>query len=112
MGHKLRHDHRVAGFDIGNQAHLLEIYADDMTIFLRSDSDNLRTVVEILDSFYNLSGLKISVGKTKAIWFGANYNSSTKLCPDINLVWVKEFTLCNQTPSYFYKRQYKLFRYP
>jgi hypothetical protein len=93
LAHKLRHDQRVAGFEIGNQSHLLEIYADDMTIFLRPDSDNLRTVVEILDSFYNLSGLKISVGKTKAIWFGANYNSSTKLCPDINLVWVKDFTL-------------------
>ena len=83
----------MAGFEIGNQSHLLEIYADDMTIFLRPDSDNLRTVVEILDSFYNLSGLKISVGKTKAIWFGANYNSNNKLCPDINLVWVKEFIL-------------------
>ena len=64
-----------------------------MTIFLRPDSDNLRTVVEILVSFYNLSGLKISVSKTKAIWFGANHNSSTKLCPDIDLVWVKTFTL-------------------
>ena len=93
LAHKLRHDQRVAGFDIGNSTHLLEIYADDMTIFLRPDSNNLRTVVEILDSFYNLSGLKISVSKTKAIWFGVNHNSNLKLCPDISLVWVKTFTL-------------------
>ena len=40
-----------------------------------------------------LSGLKISVSKTKAVWFGSNYNTGLKLCPDLNLEWVKTFTL-------------------
>ena len=55
----------VKGFEIGNLSHLLEIYADDLTIFLTPNSDNLRRVIEILDSFYILSGLKISMSKNK-----------------------------------------------
>ena len=64
-----------------------------MTIFLHPSSENLRNAIAVLDSFYSLSGLKISVSKTKAIWFGSNHNSNLKLCPDLTLKWVKEFTL-------------------
>ena len=93
LAHKLRNDEIVKGFKIGNFTHLLEIYADDLTLFLNPNSENLRRVIEILDKFYNLSGLKISVSKTKAVWFGSDYNSNNKLCPDLNLKWVKDFTL-------------------
>ena len=93
LAHKLRSDPRVSSFEIGQTSHLLEIYADDMSVFLKPDPDNIRHVVGILDKFFKLSGLKISVTKTKAIWFGSNYNSSEKLCPELGLVWVKNFTL-------------------
>ena len=93
LAHKLRNDPKVEGFEMGNASHLLEIYADDMTIFLEPKPEVLRTIIEILDNFNNLSGLRISVSKTKAIWFGLNHNSNIKLCPDISLTWVKNFTL-------------------
>ena len=73
--------------------HLLEIYADDLSVFLEPNSDNLRNTINILSSFYELSGLKISVKKTSAIWFGKNHDSNIKLCPDLNLNWAKSFTL-------------------
>ena len=93
LAHKLRTDPRIEKFSHQNIAHLLEIYADDLTIFLNPNSANLRNTLSILDSFYFLSGLKISVTKTKAVHFGANHNSNVKLCPDLNLKWVKEFEL-------------------
>ena len=93
LAHRLRTDKNVKGFEIGNVSHLLEIYADDLTIFLSPKSENLRQVLEILDAFFILSGLKISVSKTKAIWFGTDYNTDRKLCPDLNLKWVTNFTL-------------------
>ena len=49
--------------------------------------------MQILNNFFHLSGLKISVSKTKAIWFGVGYNSAQKLCPDLNLDWDTEFCL-------------------
>ena len=71
----------------------MEIYADDLTIFLEPHDANLRNVLNILTDFYKLSGLKISVSKTKAIWFGTEHDSDRRLCPDLELKWVKTFTL-------------------
>ena len=94
LAHKLRNDKSIKGFEIGNNlSHLLEIYADDLTVFLTPNSANLRRVVDILDRFYIISGLKINLGKTKAVWFGTNFNSNQKLCPDLPLKWSKTFTL-------------------
>ena len=94
LAHKLRKDENVKGFEIDDGlSHLLEIYADDLTLFLSPKAENLRRVLEILEGFFRLSGLKISVSKTKAVWFGSDYNTGLKLCPDLNLEWVKTFTL-------------------
>ena len=43
--------------------------------------------------FFHLSCLKISVSKTKAVWFGKDADSDIKLCKDENLVWTRTFTL-------------------
>ena len=70
-----------------NFSHLLELYADDCSIFIEPDSESLRKAVETLDEFLNLSGLKISVSKTKAIWFGLGSKNAHQLCPDLRLDW-------------------------
>ena len=90
---KMRGDSRIKGFRIGDISHLLEIYADDLTVFLEPSETNLRITINALDNFKKLSGLKISVGKTKAIWFGRNSQSDIQLCPELDLKWSKEFTL-------------------
>ena len=90
---KLRMDNSVKGFKVGNLSHLLEMYADDCTIFLSPEESNLRNTVQILHEFYKESGLKISVSKTKAIWFGLGCDFTHKLCPDIPLVWDSDFKL-------------------
>lgn len=93
LAHKLRNDTDVEGFGLDNNSHLMEIYADDLTLFLTPKAKCLRKVIEILEQFFKLSGLKISVSKTKAVWFGLDYDSNQKLCPELNLKWVKNFNL-------------------
>ena len=93
LAHKLRSDTTIEGFKIGPLSHLMEIYADDLTLFLEPTDANLRKVLSHLTNFYKISGLKISVSKTKAIWFGNQHASDIVLCPDLNLKWVKTFTL-------------------
>ena len=90
---KLRADTRIQGFQIETFRHLLEIYADDLTVFLEPNSINLHCTVEVLSNFYKLSGLRISLKKTKAVWFGSSHDSNIELCPDLNLQWSKSFTL-------------------
>ena len=61
LAHRLRNDPNIAGFSFGDHSHLLEIYADDMSIFLEPNAQNIRAVVQILEKFFQISGLKISV---------------------------------------------------
>ena len=71
----------------------LTMYADDLTVYLAGDEQSLRNVMKILNDFYSLSGLKINLSKTKAVWFGSSWNSDQILCPDIDLEWCREFEL-------------------
>ena len=64
-----------------------------MTIFMEPSSNNLSMVVTIINNFFRLSGLKISVTKTNAVWFGSKWDSDEILCPELGLKWVKNFTL-------------------
>ena len=93
LAHKLRTEKNIDSFKIGNNSHALELYADDCSIFLQPESKNLRNAVQILKQFYSLSGLKISISKTKAIWFGVGYNRAEILCPDLRLDWDTDFRL-------------------
>ena len=93
LAHRLREDIDIEGFQFEGFSHLLEIYADDLTCFLTPKAKCLRKVIEILESFHKISGLKISVSKTKAVWFGSGFDSNLKLCPDLQLTWVKTFNL-------------------
>ena len=90
---KLRSDPVIKGFQLENFSHLLELYADDCTVFLENDEDSLRKTLEDLDIFYSISGLRISVSKTKAIWFGSGYGNTHQLCPDLLLDWTTKFRL-------------------
>ena len=90
---KLRSDSKIEGFKVRNMTKTLELYADDCSIFLEPSDRNLRNSLEILDNFFRLGGLKISVSKTKAIWFGGSCNNMNKLCPDLKLDWDKSFRL-------------------
>ena len=89
----LRTDNTIQAIKLGNLRHLMEIYADDLSMFLEPYEDNLRNAINVFNDFFRLSGLKVSVTKTKAVWFGSEHDSNRKLCPDLHLKWVKTFTL-------------------
>ena len=93
LAHKLRSHKNIESFKLDNLSHTLELYADDCTIFLQPSEQSLRKTVDTLDSFFKLSGLKISVSKTKAIWFGSGSSNTFQICPDLNLDWDSSFKL-------------------
>ena len=90
---KLRQDVNVKGFKIGSMEHLLDLYADDTNIYLDGSEASLQRVIHILDDFRSLSGLKINLSKSKAIWFGSEINSEVILLPHLGLLWSKTFSL-------------------
>ena len=45
-------------------------------------------LLKILYTFANISGLKVNVEKTNAMWIGSKKNSVDKLCKEIKVNWV------------------------
>ena len=90
---KLREDKSITGFKVNSLTHLLELYADDCSVFLEAKDENLRNTIKALDDFFKISGLKISVAKTKAVWFGEGHGNQHRLCPDLSLDWDTKFRL-------------------
>ena len=74
LGHMIRKEQNIKEIEINGKEHRLSQYADDMQIFLDGAEESLKRTLTILTSFYNISGLKINVEKTKAIWIGISSN--------------------------------------
>ena len=87
LGKMIRKNQHIQGININNKYFKLSQYADDTQIFLDGSELSLRETLNTLNQFYNMSGLKINIEKTRAIWIGALSNSHTRLCRDFNLDW-------------------------
>ena len=110
----LRSDDSIKGVKIDGDETKMLAYAD-MTAIL-SDISSARKLLETLNEFEKCSVLKINISKTKAMWIGANKNSSDKT---LGLEWctgVKNLGIyfsCNQeevTIQTFNVYQYQAFQ--
>ena len=78
--------------------HLLDQYADDLTIYLerfeehKQNFRNINAVLDVLDRFQILSGLKTNKDKTMLTVFGCKDDDSL-LCKDLGIKWVTNFKL-------------------
>ena len=90
---KIRKDKNVKGFKLGDYEQKLDFYADDLTAYLDGSKESLINIIEDLNQFKLLSGLKINLTKCKAIWIGKNRFSDIKLCENLHLIWTNKFRL-------------------
>ena len=67
----------IRGIMVGNEEIKLEMFADDMTAFLR-DHTSLDTLLNMVDSFSLHSGLKINFEKTEVLFLGNDQKSTTE----------------------------------
>ena len=85
LGKMLRKNKNVKGISINRKEFLLSQYADDTQIFLDGTEKSLQETLRVLDNFYVISGLKINIEKTKAIWIGSLSNSNRRVCRNYQL---------------------------
>ena len=71
----------------------METFADDASIFIKRNPEYLRECVSILKQFARISGLQCNLEKTSVIPIEGNFDTSDRLCPELALNWVSEFTL-------------------
>ena len=60
----------VKGIKIGKEEFRNTQFADDTTIFMDGSEDSLQEILNILEVFGTLSGLKMNKSKIKMIWIG------------------------------------------
>ena len=82
----------VEGLTVLNKEHKASQYADDTSLFLKSNEENLRNALSILRWFYTKSGLKINMSKTKVIRIGPIRETDCRFCRENNLDWVSQLT--------------------
>ena len=77
---------------IKGQEKKLTQFADDTSLFLDGSKRSLRKAISVLKTYEEASGLKMNLTKTKAVWVGSNRFSESKICHEIELDWVHQFT--------------------
>ena len=74
----IRNEQKLKGILIGNIQTKIVMYADDCSIFLK-DTEDMKILEKILDSFSQVSGLKINRDKTEIMKLGSSSHSNENL---------------------------------
>ena len=77
----------VKGITIGKHTYKLTQFADDTTIFLNRSKESLQAILNVLETFGSISGLKMNTEKTKLIWIGSKKHCKEKLNVSSKLHW-------------------------
>ena len=90
LGKLIRKNKTLKGIIINGKEFRLNQYADDTQIFLDGTEKSLKETLSILNLYYKMSGLKINIEKTRAIWIGALSHSVEQLCRNQRLDWSQD----------------------
>ena len=83
----VRENEIITGIKINGKEFRLSQYADDTKLFLDGKEQSLKETLNVFKIFYLMSGLKINVEKTSAIWIGSLSHSTRQLCKEYKLDW-------------------------
>ena len=72
----IRGGNEIKGLSVGNIECKLSQYADDTTMILDGSQASLERSFALLDSFGQLSGLRVNRGKTEVLWIGSKKGSN------------------------------------
>ena len=71
LGNLIRNNKNIKGIIIEGVEYKISQYADDSSLFLDGSPATMDGILQELDFFANISGLKINFSKTKMIWIGS-----------------------------------------
>ena len=87
MSLMFRSKENLKGISIRDQETLLNLFADDTTLFLDGSEESFDSAFEVLDSFSAMSGLQINNEKTKIVWIGSRIGCNVRYMRDRNFIW-------------------------
>ena len=84
---RIREDREIKGIEIDDTVFKVSQFADDTAFLLNDDQRSFENLFRQLDSYADISGLKLNHGKTSNIWLGSKRNSLIKWLPHLNMTW-------------------------
>ena len=90
LGKMIRNNKDIKGIQINNKEFKLSRYADDTQLLLVGAEISLKEALRSLKQNHIMSGLKINVDKTRALWIGSLSNSKETFCDEYPLDWSQE----------------------
>ena len=66
-----RNKEHIKGKTIREKETLMSLFADDTTLFLDGTEQSLNQAIMVLDSYAEISSLKINNEKTQIVWIGS-----------------------------------------
>ena len=86
----IRKNKDIKGISLNGKEYKLSQYADDTQLILDGSEKSLKEALHLLKQYYKMSGLKINIDKTRALWIGSSCSSTERLCEEIPLDWSQE----------------------
>ena len=83
----IRENELIKGIKINETEHKIAQFADDTQLFNEGDRISFETSFGILDTFENISGLKLNTDKTQSVWLGSKTNSQVRYLRHLKLEW-------------------------
>ena len=87
LGNAIRNDDAIKGICISDSECKISQYADDTTLILDGTDNSLTNSLNLLDSFAELSGLKVNYEKTEALWIGSLRLQRRTIETNKNITW-------------------------
>jgi len=70
LAKQIREDPNIFGLKIGNLETKINLYADDMTLLLENNQENISRAIDTIDNFGKISGLNLNHAKTEYLNLG------------------------------------------
>ena len=83
----LRSSTSIDSIEIKGIKYLLSQFADDLDLFMKTNSHSLREVLHIITEFGKISGMKINLDKTTLYRIGSCINSNAKFYSQLKIRW-------------------------
>ena len=90
LAEAVRKNNEIKGITVNGREIKNSQYADDTTLILDGSQKSFTTSLKTLEFFSDVSGLRLNRKKTEAFWIGGKANTEEKLCPEIELKWIRD----------------------
>ena len=90
LANAIRANPNIKGIIVKNTEIKICQYADDTTLTLDGSEKSFQEALSMLETFGNVSGLRLNYKKTEAFWIGSMSNSKVVLFPEKNLKWPEQ----------------------